>query len=124
MWPFKKRAIDLSSRTPSYTQVDMTDGFGDVERLGPDDWIKTIPLNRYLADSVPDPQEWGLPPLGAGDEETYTIAARLSGLREMIPALARDGVYCPICHIANKQREKLHTPCPMCGRPLLQFGWD
>jgi hypothetical protein len=98
--------------------------FGDVERLGPDDWIATVPLNRYLADSIPDPQEWGLPPLGADDEEIYAIAARLSGLREMIPALARDGVYCPICHIANKQREKLHSPCPTCGRPLLQFGWD
>src|SRR5262249_34254239 len=103
----------------SYSQVDITEGFGDAERLGPDDWISTSPLNSGME----DPASMGLPPLGADSSEVYRVASKLSALRESIP-IPGDGVYCPICHIANIDLGKLRTPCPQCGRELLKFGWD
>ncbi len=118
MWPFKSR----TKATPSYTQVDTTERFGDDEGLDPNDWIDTIPLNQMLQKSVPDPTQWGLPALGASDDEAYAIASRLSVFRESAH-LPNEGVYCPICHIANTQIARLHTSCPRCERPLLQFGW-
>jgi hypothetical protein len=72
---------------------------------------------------TPNGEANGLPPADATDEEVYAVAARMSQIRESIP-IANDGVYCPICHIANVQLAKLPTPCPKCGRPLLKFGWD
>ena len=51
------------------------------------------------------------------------VASKLSQVRESIP-IPNDGVYCPICHIANIELAKLRTPCPKCGRALLKFGWD
>ena len=131
MWPFVGRAIDTLAgvfrrkKAQPFTgpiqhlQVDITERFGDDQRLGPDDWIETTPINRL----EPDPESVGLPSLTAEDEEVYRIAAAMSAVRESLP-LARDGVYCPICHIANIDRGKLRTPCPKCGRALLQFGWD
>ena len=102
-----------------YSQADITESFGDAARLGPDDWVPTVPLNA----STPDPGSMGLPAAGAGPDEVYRVASTLSALRESVP-VPNDGVYCPVCHIANVNLGRLRTPCPQCGRPLLKFGWD
>jgi hypothetical protein len=103
----------------SFSQVDSTEGFEDDQNLGADDWISTVPLNR----SIQNPETMGLPAIGATVDEVYRIASQLSTFRESI-SIPRDGVYCPICHVANIDIGKLRTPCPRCGRALLQFGWD
>ncbi len=100
-----------------YSQLDITERFDDNLHLKPEDWISTVPLNK----SVPNGK--GLPPVDASDEEVYEAAVRLSQFRESI-SIPSDGVYCPVCHIANTQLTKLHKPCPKCGRALLKFGWD
>ena len=124
MWLFERRQqAPRPSGPPSYSQVDITNGFDDNLRLGPEDWIETLPLNQRLEDSGKNPQEWGLSAVGVGEDEVYEVAARLSSLRERMP-FPDEGVYCPICHIANTQIARLRTPCPRCGRPLLQFGWN
>jgi hypothetical protein len=115
----KKSSQQLDPATISYSQLDITERFGDNERLKPDDWIETIPINKR----VKDPEKVRLPPLDANADRVYEIAAGLSKLREQIP-VPHDGVYCPVCHIANIDIKKLHTPCPKCGRKLLKFGWD
>ena len=123
MWPFNKKAKAIPQTMPpgqiSFSQLDITESFGDNARLKPDDWIATVPLNK----TSPSGQASGLPPVDANDEQVYEIASQLSKLRESIP-IPSDGVYCPICHIANTQLAKLRTPCPKCGRALLKFGWD
>ena len=118
MCPSKKKDNDEARRF-SYSQVDTTERFDDNLELKSDDWITTTPLNSMTA----DPEYMGLPPSSATDEEVYHIASKLSELRESIP-IPNDGVYCPICHIANVDLDKLRTPCPKCGRELLKFGWD
>src|SRR5204862_7608441 len=102
-----------------YSQVDITEAFDEDRRLGPDEWITTVPLNASTA----DPASMGLPSPGADADEVHRVASRLSELRESIP-IPNDGVYCPVCHFANVDLERLRTPCPRCGRPLLKFGWD
>ena len=122
MWPFNKKqkaSVAVPPQQISFSQVDITEGFGDNLSLGPDDWVGTVPLNV----KVPDPQSQGLPALDAAADETYLVADRLSRLRESIP-VPGDGVYCPICHRANVTLARLRTPCPRCSRPLLKFGWD
>jgi hypothetical protein len=123
MWPFKKKSKPKTQMIPPgeicYSQLDITERFGDNERLRPDDWISTSPLNKM----TPGGQVSGLPPIEATNEEVYAVAEGMSQIRESIP-IPNDGVYCPICHIANVQIAKLRTPCPKCGRPLLKFGWD
>ena len=118
MWPFRKKQ---KAPVPAmmYSQVDITEAFGDNERLGPNDWIATVPLNATTA----DPESMGLPPVGADVDEVHRVASKLSELRESIP-VPSDGVYCPVCHIANVNLGRLRTPCPQCSRPLLKFGWD
>lgn len=101
----------------SYSQLDITENFDDHLRLKPDDWIQTIPLNQ----SVPSGK--GLPSTTARAVEIYEVADRMSKIRESI-SIPNDGVYCPVCHIANTQLTKLRTPCPKCGGELLKFGWD
>jgi hypothetical protein len=118
MWPFKKRE-KTEAQAMSFSQVDITERFDDDQRLRPDDWIPTSPLNA----TIDDPEAMGLPPKRAVDEEVYRIASHLSELRESIP-IPNDGVYCPVCHIANVDLRKLRMPCPKCGRELLKFGWD
>ncbi|HVJ82178.1 MAG TPA: hypothetical protein VNC50_14015 [Planctomycetia bacterium] len=103
----------------SFSQVDITDRFGDDQGLGPEEWIATTPLNAIVG----DPNSNGLPPVGANADDVYRIADSLSALRESIP-IPNDGVYCPVCHIANVELRRLRTPCPQCGRPLLKFGWE
>jgi len=115
----KQTPQKLDTGTISYSQVDITERFGDNERLKPEDWIETVAVNK----NTKDPEKVGLPPLAANADQVYGIAARLSKLREQIP-IPSDGVYCPICHIANIYIKKLNTPCPKCGRKLLKFGWD
>jgi hypothetical protein len=119
MWPFKKKAVQQVPVKISFSQVDMTERFDDNQSLTSSDWIATISVNTR----VKDPESSGLPPLGANDDEIYRIASRLSSLRESIH-IPNDGVYCPICHIANIDLSKLRTPCPHCQRALLKFGWD
>ena len=99
--------------------MDITEAFGDNERLGPDEWIATVSLNA----TTKSPESMGLPPADAGADEVYRIASKLSQLRESVP-IPNDGVYCPVCHIANVDLGRLRTPCPQCGRELLKFGWD
>jgi hypothetical protein len=118
MWPFKRKA-QFGEGPISFSQVDFTEGFADDERLGPEDWISTKPLNARTQ----NPESMGLPSLAANANEVYRIASALSAIRESQP-LVRDGVYCPICHIANVDLGKLRTPCPSCGGALLQVGWD
>lgn len=103
----------------SYSQLDITERFDDNQSLGADDWIATTPLNV----TAENPESAGLPSLDADSEDVYRIASTLSELRESIP-IPNDGVYCPICHIANVDLVRLRTPCPQCGRGLLKFGWD
>ncbi len=123
MWPFTKKTQPttqmISPKDISYSQLDITETFGDNERLQPEDWIPTVPLNSM----APNSQDSGLPPVDASDEEIYAVAATMSQIRESVSAPS-DGVYCPVCHIANIQIEKLRSPCPKCGRALLKFGWD
>lgn len=102
----------------SYSQVDITERFNDNDSLKIDEWITTTPLNARI-----DPTEAsGLPLCNADSEEVYRVASAMSELRESFP-IEGDGVYCPICHIANIDIGKLRTPCPQCGRGLLKFGW-
>ena len=122
MWPFKKKPKPPASMPPGeirFTQLDITETFGDNLRLTEDDWVETSPLNER----VPDPASKGLPPRGADDATTYAIAERMSRIRESIP-IPGDGVYCPTCHIANASLARLRTACPKCGKLLLKFGWD
>ncbi|MDP6635747.1 MAG: hypothetical protein QGG42_12670 [Phycisphaerae bacterium] len=102
-----------------YSQLDITENFGDNLKLKADDWIKTSPLNATME----NPESMGLPSLHADENKVYDVAVGLSKLREKI-SIPSDGVYCPICHIANIDINKLHTPCPKCKRKLLKFGWD
>ena len=102
----------------SFSQLDITEYFDDNESLSADEWISTTPLNARIDATVAS----GLPPRDADSEEVYRVAATLSELRESFP-IEGDGVYCPICHIANIDIGKLRTPCPRCGRGLLKFGW-
>ena len=101
---------NISPAEISFSQLDITEHFDDHIHLKPDDWISTTPLNRSVTNGK------GLPPVDASDDEVYNAAAKLSRLRESI-GVPSDGVYCPVCHIANTQSAKLHTPCPKCGRP-------
>lgn len=99
--------------------MDITEGFGDDAGLDPSDWVAPKPLNL----EVPNPEQMGLPGVAAGDDEVYSIASQLSSVRDLAQ-VPRDGVYCPVCHIANGQLQRLGTPCPKCSRRLLRFGWD
>jgi hypothetical protein len=101
-----------------FSQLDFTERFDDDARLDADEWISTTPLNTKIT----NPERQGLPAPEAAADEVFRIASELSTIRESIP-VPNDGVYCPICHIANIDLAKLRTPCPRCGRPLLKFGW-
>ena len=121
----RKQPSQPSASTPQtlppgdigYSQLDITERFDDHLRLKPEDWIQTIPLNQ----SVPNGR--GLPPTTATADEIHKVGDEMSKIRESI-SIPNDGVYCPVCHIANTQLTKLRTPCPKCARPLLKFGWD
>lgn len=109
----------IATEAISFSQLDITERFDDNLSLGAADWIRTSPLNA----TITNPESSGLPPPDADAEAVYRVASKLSELRESIP-IPNDGVYCPICHIANIDLGKLRTPCPQCGRELLKFGWD
>ena len=121
MWPFKKKPISSakSSDIVAFTQVDTTERFDDNSSLGDEDWIETVPLNAL----VPDGESMGLPATSATEEQIYSVASRMSEVRESLD-IPNDGVYCPICHVANVDLSRLRTPCPKCSKPLLKFGWD
>jgi hypothetical protein len=108
-------AVSSLTGKVSLSQLDVPERFGADQGLGPEEWVSTVPLNA----ATPYPEARGLPPLGTSAEETYQAAQHLRDS----PADASDGVYCPVCHIANTQLRKLHRPCPKCGRALLRFGW-
>lgn len=115
----KKTTETIDPQKLSYSQLDITENFGDNLRLRPDEWIATFPIKT----NNPNPESIGLPPIGADEDTVYAIGSKMSDLRGQITGL-NDGVYCPICHIANIDIQKLRAPCPKCGRKLLQFGWD
>ena len=108
----------IGAEAISFSQLDITERFDDNQGLGKDEWISTMPLSLTIA----DPKSAGLPSPDADSDEVYRVASKLSALRESIP-IPDDGVYCPICHIANVDLGRLRTPCPKCGRELLKFGW-
>jgi hypothetical protein len=108
----------MAPEAMSFSQLDITDRFDDNQNLGADEWITTRPLNA----TIDNPEASGLPRRDADSEEVYRVASTLSEMRESIP-VEGDGVYCPICHVANIDIGKLRTPCPQCGRGLLKFGW-
>ena len=114
-----RKIEEVAAESLHFSQLDITECFDDNVNLGVDDWIPTTPLNA----TITDPESSGLPSPSADSEEVYRIASKMSELRESIP-IPNDGVYCPICHIANTDLGKLRTPCPQCGRQLLKFGWD
>ena len=113
-----RKVEKIATEAISFSQLDITERYDDNQRLGKDEWISTTPLNS----TIPNPESVGLPSPGADSEEVYRVASKMSALRESIP-IPDDGVYCPICHIANVDLRKLRTPCPKCGRELLKFGW-
>jgi hypothetical protein len=122
MWPFKKKNQKVKFVDPQtilFTQFDITERFDDHLRLRNDEWIETVPLKRDTG----DPESQGLPPTDASDDEIYRLAESVSKIREAFN-IPNDGVYCPVCHIANVMGERLSNPCPECDRPLLKFGWD
>lgn len=118
-WPFRKKekVKYVNPNEIGFTQVDITETFDDHLTLSKEDWIETVSLNSF-ASGPPG----NLPPADASEDEVYRIASDLSKIRETLN-LPDDGVYCPVCHIANVDIENLRTPCPKCGRPLLAFGW-
>jgi hypothetical protein len=75
MWLFNKKKAENSLPTEeiSYSQLDITENFGDNLRLKPDEWIKTIPLNL----NHPRPESVGLPSKNADAETVYKIACSL-----------------------------------------------
>jgi hypothetical protein len=113
-----RRIEMIDPKAISFSQLDITERFDDNANLGADEWITTTPLNA----TIEDPSSAGLPSPDADSDEVYRVASTLSELRKSIP-IPGDGVYCPICHIANVNIRKLRTPCPRCGRGLLKFGW-
>ncbi len=121
MWPFKKKSeFELSANSVvSYTQTDYMPLLSGSDGLSPDQWVSVHPCNED--DALPESK--GLPSLTASDGEVYGVASKLSQIRSSF-GVPIDGVYCPVCHIANIQKEKLGEPCPQCGRGLLCFGWD
>lgn len=118
MWPFSRKTKNSEIRC---SQADVAANFDDILTAEPTDWIKTVPINLFAKYLSPA----GLPKQGASEEEIYSIAANLSSMRDGFAKLPgridADGVYCPVCHIANTQLDKLRTPCPSCGRALLRF---
>lgn len=120
-WKFatKPKTTKVDPNEIRFSQLDITEQFGDQRRLTKEEWIATVALNSKM----PDPVSRGLPPHSATLEEIYAAAAKLSAIRVRFVG-SGDGVYCPVCHIANVDHEKLHEPCPKCGRKLLSFGWD
>lgn len=119
MWPFKKNPLVSDDLPLEFSQVDTTERFDDNLSLGADDWIATVPINTL----VDDGERMGLPAIGATEDQIYSVANRMSRMRESFE-VPGDGVYCPICHIANVDIERLRTACAKCGRQLLRFGWD
>ena len=113
------KVVMINPAETSYSQADITEKVDDNIGLSIDDWIETLPLNSGLE----DPVKQGLPPKGASRDEVFRIASGLSSLRETISD-KDDGVYCPLCHIANIDLGRLRSPCPRCSSPLLQFGWS
>ncbi len=120
-WKFaaKQKVTKVDPKEIRFSQLDITEQFGDQNRLTKEQWIATVALNSKM----PDPVSRGLPSPSATPEEIYATAVKLSAMRERFVGLG-DGVYCPVCHIANIDHAKLHAPCPKCGRKLLSFGWD
>jgi hypothetical protein len=77
MWPFNKTkpmTQKMSRNQISYSQLDITEKFGDDAQLKPEDWIPTMPLNNLTSRG----QASGLPPIDASDEEVYTVAEKMS----------------------------------------------
>jgi len=120
-WSFKKKAKVQMMDTAdlSFSQVDIIDGLDDGISLSSSDWIETTPINQLIGHD----NRGNLPAIDSSDHETYRVALGLSEIRTSFN-ISGDGVYCPVCHIANIGIEKLGKECPKCERPLLAFGWN
>ena len=120
-WPFgkKKEVEHLDPSTLNFTQVDFTEYFDQNLSLSPEEWMPTMPMNKMVGHD----NGGNLPAIDASDHEIYRIALSLSEIREQFQ-VPDDGVYCPICHIANIDISNLGKECPKCERPLLAFGWS
>ena len=112
------KVVQMAPQSISYSQVDITETFDDHLRLSPQEWVDTVPLSSM----VDRPELQGLPSKEATPEEIYDVAQKLSDIRATF-SIETDGVYCPVCHIANTDLGRLKTPCPKCNRGLLMFGW-
>lgn len=81
MWPFNKKANATPQTMPpgeiSFSQVDITESFGDNLRLKPEDWITTVPLNKTT------PNGRGLPPVDASGESVYEFASGFPSLESL-----------------------------------------
>lgn len=119
-WPIKRKEKNelVDPSTLNFTQVDFTEYFDQNLSLSPEEWVPTVPMNKMLGHD----NRGNLPTFDATDHEIYRIALSLSEIREQFQ-IPDDGVYCPICHIANTDISKLGKGCPECERPLLAFGW-
>jgi hypothetical protein len=111
--------------TIGVSQLDITPNEDDNVRLKRDDWIATTPI--ITLDPTAHAMGLPLPKVRANPDEIYAAGSMISEQRaEMVKTVGKpdqDGVYCPVCHIANIDISKLQTPCPKCGRNLLRFGW-
>ena len=117
---FRRKKVDLvPTEEFLFTVVDIVETVSEGSGFGKDDWVATTPIIKVLGVD----HKKGLPSSDVPDGEIYAIAVGLSEIREEFQ-IATDGVYCPICHIANIDRQRLRTPCPKCGRELLLFDWN
>ena len=113
-----RKVENVAAESVSFSQLDIIEEFHGNPTIDKDEWIVTTPMNLIIQ----NPEQAGLPSSEADPEEVYRVACNMSALRESIP-IPNDGVYCPICHIANIDISKLRKPCHICGRELLKFGW-
>lgn len=107
------------------TQLDMPRDVTEQLRIQSEDWVPCVPIRGKNTAYIYDQ----LPTTDLTDEETYTLAKQLSDVwNERIsksdhPLQKIGGVYCPVCHIASIDLDKLGLPCPKCKRELLRFNW-
>jgi len=111
--------LTKSERAEFYGQLDVIEPERDV-KMTSSDWVQTVPIivNDDYRETL------GYAHKDDSPEEVYERAMMLSMVRNQHIKDDSDGVYCPLCHIANIELSKQGDPCPQCERPLLRFGWN